>query len=214
MISDIDIVGEYQPQAVLRASRTYYHSTDCYLDLLAGVEQIFGACCDGSMMITFRSLSNLVPRFIFAAPNTTTQRPSSATSDFRVGLRGGMHYGWIVPGDAQIILHRPYDETPVAQAARLDGQSLVIDCDTGMQPIEVVTALGVLLLNRLQPPPLGRKWLAGRLQFNSPLASTLSSSARVALRGSNPGGVMRLDVTSGGAQVGSMLFSLGDLGAV
>src|SRR5262249_1151240 len=53
--------------------------------------------------------------------------------------------------------------------ARIDGNRAQIAGDTGMRPIEVVTALCAFHHRQLYPQPVGKRWLLARLSLLRPL---------------------------------------------
>jgi hypothetical protein len=157
----------HRPDVTFRAARNYVHSTDLYEELLRGAAAI-GAVPDGPVELKFRRLLTNQPAFHYA--RSLSDLPANAPVVFSLAVAGEMHHGAVVDRNTPVSDRRPYDEAPIWKCAVHQGQAIEVAIDTGMRPIEVVTALGVLLHRRSLPPPADRKWLLTRLELNRPLS--------------------------------------------
>ncbi len=209
MTAPVPSLLEHRPPSALRGRRLYVHSTDLYADILAGAEALFGGPCDGALSLTLRTTFDRAPRILYRAHTRDAAGIADAVVEFSLGVAQQRVDGWVVADGPQVTARKSYDEQPIWSAAVHDGDSVTLAHDPGAAPIEVLTALGVALLNRRLPPPTGRKWLLGRLQLGRPLRDSDSAALRLSLRANAKGDVARLNVAVGDEALGAMMFLLG-----
>jgi hypothetical protein len=156
----------YAPTFEFRGTRDYVHSTDIYMELLAGADSGGFSPIDGIVNLKIRRWITAQPEFRFGEE---LQGPIEPPATFQLGTRSGIISGLIVASDRPVVGRHPYDESPVWRKARVDGNRAAVTGDTGMRPIEVVTALCAFHHRQMYPPPVDRRWLLARLSLRRPL---------------------------------------------
>lgn len=197
------------PTAALRGAREYAHSTDIYEWILAGAEKAYGVPCVGAITVNFRHVSDREPVLVFQPLGVQGKTPVDAMADFQLQVGSHTAVGWIKPSANMVTKRKAYDEKNIWDSARHSEQAYELCQDIDAAPIEVVTALAVLLLNTEKPPQAGHKWFLGRLQLLRPLERANTATTRISIRRALPNGMVRLDVKACGSSVGMMLFALG-----
>lgn len=157
----------YAPEAVFRGTRNYVHSTDIYAELIAGAIK-FGLT-EVSGLVELRFSSAIVSQPVFHFAPEAFRPPAQAAATFKLGSGRQTQSGFILTRDAPVTRRVIYDEGPIWSAASSDGDTIRITSDTGMKPIEVVTALAVLQHKLAIAPPDDKRWLLTRLSLRRPL---------------------------------------------
>jgi hypothetical protein len=196
----------YKPEIAFRGLRSYVHSTDLYEQLLLGAVKN-GVFPDGPIDVRIR---RAVTRHVeFRYSNLPQTRASGAPVTFSLRAGSELWSGYAEELNEDVHLSKPYDETPIWTNAQCDGRSVWTNVDTGMQPIEIITALAVFLHRRLHTP-VGSKWLLTGLRLNHPLKAEISRSVKIefqrAVDRATRSGVIHAE-----AQVGELDFMLGKI---
>jgi hypothetical protein len=153
----------HAPTFEFRGTRDYVHSTDMYTELLAGADAAGFSPIDGIVSLGIRRWIRTQPEFHFGV------ELEDAPATFQLGLRTGVISGAIVASDRPVAGRKTYDESPIWRMARLSSNCAEIVGDTGLKPIEVVTALCTFQHRQTYPPPVGKRWLLARLSLLRPL---------------------------------------------
>ena len=158
----------YFPEIALRGDRNYVHSTDIYEEVIAGTR---AADLAFTGPIDFRMRVKIArrPRFSFF-PGAGDLADTSATCRFCSS--GRIWTAAVTPSDEKVRARKEYDEEPVALLSTIQGNVANLDGETGLRPIEAVTALAVHLHKSAVPPTAGRRWMLGRLAIKRPLTES------------------------------------------
>jgi hypothetical protein len=206
MENNIDI---YEPEVRYRGSRNYLHTADFYECMCDGANQVGMPARAGPVVMNIRRLTRKQPRYCFGREAVATSS-DDVVMDFRYVSEAGEVAGWVVERDADIAGNKPYDESRIWGPAELDGKHARLDADTGMAPIEVITALGVLQHKTLYPPPEGRRWLCVRVNIARPLVADDANGVDVEMVQMIGGRISKSVVDVGGERLGHMSFILGE----
>jgi hypothetical protein len=200
----------HAPTMLFRGTRDYLHSTDIYDELIAGVQAAGLPPIDGIVALEMRMPITSQPKFHFGdAPSSESPAPAS----FKLGIQGDLVSGAIFASNRPVVASRPYDESRISREARINGRKVELFADTGMSPIEVVTALGVHQHKTLFPPPLGKRWLLARLFLRRPLRPQDTTTITISLDRVVGKSMTRSGLTTFGEQLGHMDFVLGSASA-
>jgi hypothetical protein len=200
----------HAPTMLFRGTRDYLHSTDIYGELIAGAHAAGLAPIDGMVALEMRMPITTQPEFHFGdAPSS--ECPAAAA--FRLGIQSDVISGAILASNRPVIGCRPYDESRISSEARIAGRKVELFAETGMSPIEVVTALGVHQHKTLFPPPVGKRWLLARLFLRRPLRSQDASTITISLDRVVGKSMTRSSVATLNEQLGHMDFILGSASA-
>src|SRR5262245_56962985 len=150
----------HAPTFKFRGTRDYVHSTDMYMELLAGADAAGFSPIDGIVNLSIRRWITTQPEFHFGE---NLQDKNAAPATFQLGTRTGVISGVIVATDRPVVGRNAYDESPIWSTARIDGNRAEITGDTGLRSIEVVTALCAFQHRQMYPPPVNKRWLLARL---------------------------------------------------
>jgi hypothetical protein len=191
---------------VFRGTRDYVHSTDLYSELFAGARAAGLPLIDGIVTLEMRTPLTTQPEFHFG-DDPHDKVPVAAA--FRLGIRNDLVSGMILPSDRSVVGRKPYDESQISGHARINDRQVDLCGDTGMSPIEVVTALGVFLHKALSPPPPGKRWLLARLSLLRPLQPQDARAITVTLLRTVGSAMTRSAVTGPAGELGGMDFILG-----
>jgi hypothetical protein len=156
----------HAPTFKFRGTRDYVHSTDMYMELLAGADAAGFSPIDGIVNLGIRRWIRTQPEFHFGVELEDKNAPPAT---FQLGTRTGVISGVIVASDRPVVGRNAYDESPIWSKARVEGDRAEIIGDTGMKPIEVVTALCAFQHRQMYPPPVDKRWLLARLSLVRPL---------------------------------------------
>ena len=200
----------YAPTFQFRGTRHYVHSTDMYMELLAGADAAGFSPMDGIVHLGVRRPITTQPEFHFG-PESRDKDACPAT--FRLGTRTGVVCGTIVASDRPVVGRKSYDESPIWSMARLDGNRAEITGDTGMRPIEVVTALCTFHHRQTYPPPVGKRWLLARLSLSRPLRPQDTRAVTISVDRIVAKSMTRSTIRSPIERLGDLDFILGSASA-
>ena len=197
----------HAPEATYRGTRNYVHSTDVYEEILAGA-RAGGLMVEGPFDLRMRKRIKHTPIYHFApAEEGESDVQAAATCAFR---SGGKDWRVLVSeGGVPVTSRKPYDEAPVWSQARHEEKAVALDGGTGMRPIEVVTALGVLLHKTMFPPGEEQRWMLVQLELSRLLEAGDSRRMTIVLERSIGATMTRSSVIGEDGRVGRMLFVLG-----
>lgn len=158
----------YEPPTALRGSRDYVHSTDIYEEIVNGAV-LADLGFDGPVDLRIRRKIMCRPRYVYF-PAGEAVGEASVICSFK---SGGVGYVAAVTETADpVMVLKQYDETPAARISRIEGRTARLDGETGLRPIEAVTALAVHLHKAALPPAAGKRWMLVQLSIRRPLAET------------------------------------------
>jgi hypothetical protein len=196
---------------VFRGARDYIHSTDLYDELIAGAKAARLPTLDGVIVLEMRAAIRTQPQFRFSADEGPPL--SRAAAVFRLGMGHEFVFGTIVPSERPVVGRKPYDESRIAREARINDQLIELRADTGMSPIEVITALAVFQHKTLLPPPTGKRWLLVRLFLTRPLRPQDAAAVTISLDRVVRDSMTRSTVSVPNRQLGNLDFILGSASA-
>jgi hypothetical protein len=198
----------HSPTVAFRGARKYVHSTTLYEEILVGAKAL-GLDVDGPIELTVRRLMTMQPELRYSLA------PPGVADDTRVGFGievGGVRWHGIVVDRGEPVVHRrPYDETPIWEHAVQEGKAIRLEQDTGMRPIEVVTALNLLLHRKLFSIAEGRHWYLARMYLARPLWSEDAQMVQLELARNFADRLTRSLITMGDRSIGYLEFMLGDV---
>ena len=198
----------HAPPMAFRAARNYVHSTDLYPAVLDGARTLGLGVVDGPVRLTMRRLITAQPELRYGVKVGEGEREPDAAGDFSLGIGLRQVDGVILPTDLPVAARKPYDETPIWEAARIEGRRIALASEIpGAAPIEIVTALAVLLHNRCLPPQEGEKWLLASLELVRPLAPDDGARIELAIERQLGTAVTRTCIRRAGAMLGAMAFA-------
>jgi hypothetical protein len=197
----------HAPQIAFRGTRTYLHSTDLYEEILAGSAFTGLGKPDGPLTMKMRRTLVLQPELCYLEPDEDVD-VAAAPTEFVVTVAGRGVRGIVRETIGAVTRRKGYDERPIWEVARLWGQTVAARATTGATPIEVVTALGVLLHRTLYPPSPNTRWMLGRLDLARPLAGADIPSIEITLRQQIAGRMTRSTIVVAGGALGTMEFIL------
>ena len=201
----------HAPTFKFRGPRDYVHSTDMYAELLAGAEAAGFSPVDGIVDLGVRRWIRTQPEFHFGAEAEKKNIPPAI---FRLGTRTGIVSGAIIASDRPVVGRNPYDESPIWNNARIYGNRAEITADTGLKPIEVVTALCTFHHRKTHPPPVGKRWLLARLYLLRPLRPEDASAITISIDRIVGGVMTRSTILAAMERVGEIDFMLGSASAL
>lgn len=196
----------YEPEAALRGSRDYIHSTDIYQQILDGASSN-GVRTGGGMDLRIRR--KMIRRVLYRY-----FRDPSAESEWAsmVGLIEINDEPWRVEIREMadpVVRTKPYDEARICDASRLGELDVVLDRDVGMQPIEVVTALAVHLHKLRLSPPGRLRWLLARLELKRLLRKEDAALMKISIERRVGDRITRSRIVAIDGDIGAMTFMLG-----
>jgi hypothetical protein len=133
----------------------------------------------------------------------------AAPARFAVGDGERIVFGRIIGIDKPVTDRKPYDESGIWDAAKIDGRSVSLSSGAGYAPIEVVTALCALLHNTVLKPPAGRRWLMSRLLLRRSLRPTDVVETKIAITHVIGRTMTRSSISVAEGVIGSMDFIVG-----
>jgi len=201
----------HAPTFQFRGTRDYVHSTDMYTELLAGADAGGFSPVGGIVDLAVRRWIRTQAEFRFGAQ---LQDNSAPPATFRVGTRTGVVSGAIVASDRPVIGRKAYDESPIWRNARIEGNRAEIAGDTGLRPIEVVTALSTFHHRQMYPPPIGRRWLLARLSLLRPLQPQDARAITISLDRTVGNLMTRSTIRAATEQLGELDYILGSASAL
>ena len=201
----------HAPTFKFRGWRDYVHSTDMYAELLAGANAAGFSPVDGIVDLAVRRWIRTQPEFHFGAE---VEEETVPPATFRLGTRTGIVCGAIIASDRPVIDRNPYDESPIWNNARIYRNRAEITADTGLRPIEVVTALCTFHHRQTYPPPAGKRWLLARLYLLRPLRPQDASAITISIDRIVGGVMTRSTIHAAAERVGAIDFILGSASAL
>ena len=121
---------------------------------------------------------------------------------------GRSYLAGVMPTDEIVTARKPYDEGPAAAFSVLDGRKATLRGETGLRPIEAVTALAVHLHKTALPPPTGRRWMLGQMTVHRALAQTESRDLTLEIDKVLGSAMTRTRMSAGDGALGAMIFIL------
>lgn len=155
----------HTPPAVFRGEREYVHSTDLYEEVTAGAG-IFGLEFDGPIDFRIRERITRSPCYEFN-PDSPKQAGIAASCSFF--SKGDPWSCSILEGDQPVLAKKPYDESAAKLLAKISGRRIELRQETGLRPVETVTALAVAVHNSALQPGQSKRWMLARLSLDRPL---------------------------------------------
>jgi hypothetical protein len=134
---------------------------------------------------------------------------SGSAGSFRLGVGGNLVSGQIVASNRPVLERKAYDEPAIWSRARIDARRIELVTDSGMRPIEVITALGVMIHKTVFPPSPEERWLLARLLLARPLKGSDADSVSVKIERTIGKSMTRSLVAVSEFQLGTMDFILG-----
>jgi len=195
------------PLIVFRGARTYVHSTDLYIELMAATREL-GLTLSGQVDLRIKRAITTQVEFHFDG-EVELAEAGAAPARFAIGTRDQTVFGRIVATDRAVTARKPYDERRIWDLAHVDGRSVKMLGDSGCATIEVVTALGVLLHNTTLKPPEGSRWLLSRLALNRALRDADALEMTIAIAHAIGRTMTRSSLATSDGVVGSMDFIVG-----
>jgi len=194
----------HMPPAALRGSRDYVHSTDLYEEIVAGVAAA-GLSFEAPIDLRIRAKVINRPRYAII-PAGAMVGEAVATCAFTSG--GQEYLAVVTETDELVTARKPYDEGPAARFSTIEGRTARLDGETGLKPIEAVTALAVHLHKTALPPPDGQRWMLGQLSISRALADTEARDMVLDIERMIGKTTTRTRITACDGPVGTMLFVL------
>lgn len=192
----------HAPGAAFRGKRDYVHSTDIYEEICCAAVAA-GLAVEGPFDLRLRSRMTKVPRFELY-PGTCGDVPTTTSCTFT--SHGTPWVCAVVETAESISARKPYDESPVTAVGVMGERAIEIRAETGLRPIETVTASAVLLLNRLHPPQAGQRWMLGRLSLDRALSAEDSRCLTISLERLIGSSMTRCVIEGSSGPFGSMIF--------
>lgn len=195
----------HTPPAAFRGSRGYVHSTDLYEEILRGTAAA-GLSFDGPINLRIKQRMTRAPRYELLRAGGEAPAEFAALCNFSAG---GAGWTWVVTETQQDVSSRkPYDESPASSCGRFSDRAVTISEETGLRPIEAVTALAVLLLNRELPPAVGQRWMLGQLALDRALRASDTRSLTITIERKVGATMVRCAIVGEDGPFGSMMFIL------
>jgi hypothetical protein len=182
-----------------------------YAELLAGANAARFSPVDGIVDLAVRRWIRTQPEFHFGAG---AEEETASPATFRLGTRTGIVCGGIIASDRPVVGRNPYDESPIWNNARIYGNRAEITADTGLKPIEVVTALCTFHHRQTYPPQVGKRWLLARLYLLRPLRPEDASAITISIDRIVGGVMTRSTIHAATERVGEIDFILGSASAL
>jgi hypothetical protein len=199
----------HAPSVAFRAHRDYLHSTTLFKELLAGAEAA-GLAPEGPIELRVRRLMRREPELHYSPSPITAFEDAPAV--FSLQASGAVWQGAVVERELPITAREPYDETPIASGAVIEGTSVRVVGPTGMHPIEVITSLTLLLHQRLFKIGDDRKWYLARLELTRPLQASDGDNTRIDLVRRFGTTMTRSSIAVGEERIGQIEFIAGPIG--
>jgi hypothetical protein len=199
----------HAPSVAFRAHRDYLHSTTLYKELMAGAA-VAGLVPDGAIELRVRRLVRCQPELRYSRSPIAVAGDAPAVFSLRAS--GAVWQGAVVEREPPIRDREPYDETPIANRAVTEGTAIRLSSDTGMQPIEVITSLTLLLHQRLFTLASDRKWYLARIELTRPLKPDDADTIRLELVRRFGTTMTRSSIAAGDEPLGHIEFIAGPIG--
>jgi hypothetical protein len=194
----------HTPRSALRGARDYVHSTDLYEEIVTGAAAA-GLTFEGPVDLRIRAKIIHRPSYRFMLADDAPG-PSAASCTFE--SRGSAYLVAVTESDVLVVERKPYDESPAARAASIEGRVARLKGKTGLRPIEAVTALAVHLHKTALPPPPGQRWMLGQLSLKRPLAESESQFLELRIDRLIGETTSRTRISASDGAIGTMIFIL------
>jgi hypothetical protein len=196
----------FQPAASFRGQRDYFHSTDIYLALI----ELLGKSDVRPVSFDLKLRERIVTAPTFEAyVNQPPIESSQAAATARLTDVEGRHWQVLVrPGNSPISARKPYDENVIWSKTRRELDAFTVEGCEDVEPIEVVTAVGVLAHRTMFPPAQGKRWMLAQLQADRMLGPSELQFFRFELRRQLGRGTTQSVMTDLAGPFGKMLFIL------
>lgn len=191
--------------ATLRGTRRYVHSTDLY-ETIVSVLRDAGLPVGGTIDLRIRSVLLTQPIYTVSMAGAPAVPGAAATCS--VGDGEGAVRVDAVPSDRPVVGRREYDETPAARLSTITDRTAVLAGDTGLAPIEAVTALAVHLHKVVLPPPSGQRWMLAQMRTIRPLAPSDSRDLTLTIDRVVGGTMTRTSIAAEDGSIGTLMFIL------
>jgi hypothetical protein len=194
----------HEPETALRGSRDYVHSTDLYDQIAASVASA-GLAFEGP--IDFKIKARIVhrPRHTIVAAG---QAMADAVATCTFTSNGQDFMVAVTETNALVTARKPYDESPAAKASHIEGREAVLAGETGLRPVEAVTALAVHLHKTALPPAAGLRWMLGQMSIRRPLAETETRTLTLAIDRTIGSTMTRTRMEAHDGVLGTIIFIL------
>lgn len=194
----------FEPEARLRGSRDYVHSTDLYEEIAAGAAQA-GLHFSGPLDFRIRARITHRPRYLYQ-PADHPVPANAATCTFMNGSEAWMAV--VTETDQFVVERKPYDEGPAARFSVVEALKATLAGPTQMRPIEALTALAVHLHKTALPPPSGQRWMLGQLTTSRALEPQDADMLTLMIDKQIGKTTTRTRITTHDGVIGTMIFIL------
>lgn len=195
----------HAPPAAFRGSRGYVHSTDLYEEILRSAAAA-GLSFDGPIDLRIKKRMTRVPRYMLSPAGGEVAGEFAAQCSFTSG--GAAWTCAVTETEQEVTARKAYDESPASSFCRFEARKVAISEETGLRPIEAVTALAVLLLNRELPPAAGQRWMLAQLALGRALGASDTRQLTVGIDRQVGATMVRCAITGEDGPFGSMMFIL------
>jgi hypothetical protein len=195
---------QYQPPVAFRGSRDYIHSTDIYEEIINGAA-LANLGFEGPIDLRIRTKITCRPRYIFL-PVDALFEDAAATCSFN---SGGSSYVAAITETAEVVIDRKaYDDSSAATASIIEGRSARLIGETGLRPVEAVTALAVHLHKTALPPATGQRWMEVQMSIHRPFIDADTSTLALHIDRIVGGTMTRTRIEAIGGPLGTIMFIL------
>lgn len=156
----------HEPPAALRGSRNYVHSTDIYEEIVKGAA-LANLGFEGPVDLRIRRKLVRRPRYTYIIAGEPVGA-AAVTCAFQ--SRGTTYVVAVTETEDRVIERNAYDENWVVTNSAIEACTASIDGESGLRPIEALTALAVHLHKMALPPSVAQRWMLGQLSIRRPLA--------------------------------------------
>lgn len=195
----------HTPPAAFRGSRGYVHSTDLYEEILRSVAAA-RLSFDGPIDLRIKLRMTKAPRYVLSPAGGDVPAELAAQCSFNSA--GTAWTCAVTETEQEVTDRKAYDESPASTFGRFEARKVAISEETGLRPIEAVTALAVLLLNRELPPAAGQRWMLAQLALGRALRASDTRLLTVGIDRQVGATMVRCAITGEDGPFGSMMFIL------
>lgn len=197
----------HDPVAHLRGSRDYIHSTDLYEEIVRGAEAA-GLIFAGPIDLRIKAKITRRPRYRFAEEGVSPVGAEAIAAQCRFHHEGRKWLALVTESSEHVTGRKSYDEGPAATHGAVIDRAAHLTGETGLRPIEAVTALAVLLHKQALPPPPEKRWMLGQLTLERALESRDAAELRIVIDKVAGGTITRSSLTGHDGRFGGMTFIL------
>jgi hypothetical protein len=194
----------FEPEACLRGTRDYVHSTDLYEEIVARATRA-GLRLSGPLDFRIRAKVTHRPRYLYQRADQPVPA-NAATCTFMNGSEAWVAV--VTETDQPVTERKPYDEGPAARFSVIEGLKAVLNGPTDMRPIEALTALAVHLHKTALTPPAGQRWMLGQLTTSRALMAEDASMLTLEIDRQIGKSTARTRITAHDGVIGNMIFIL------